>query len=64
MPGEPLSSNPNNVIAVPERPKESLGWVCGCGGTLWTLFANGHCVCSGCNCISTVIRVVKAEETA
>jgi hypothetical protein len=49
-----------NVLQFPEK-KEVQGWVCGCGGFNWILYADGECLCLGCNCISTVIRVVRAK---
>jgi hypothetical protein len=34
-------------------------WICGCGSPYWRLLANGECLCTGCNCINTVISVVE-----
>jgi hypothetical protein len=50
----------SNVVAFPDR-KGELGWICGCGGTVWTLFANGDCLCATCECISTVIEVMRRD---
>lgn len=51
------------VIQFPPK-REAQGWVCGCGGFNWVLYENGECLCLGCNCISTVIKVVRtARET-
>ena len=54
----------NNVLPFPTKPRDELGWVCGCGETLWTLYENVDCVCNGCYCISTMIKVVRAALSA
>ena len=36
-------------------------WTCGCGSQHWVLYANGICLCTGCNCISTVIECREAH---
>ena len=36
-------------------------WTCGCGSQQWVLYANGVCLCTGCNCISTVIACHEAN---
>jgi|ERR1700733_348105 len=53
------------MLIFPSKPKEiELGkvcggvWTCGCEGQDWVLYENGVCLCRGCNCISTVLKVV------
>lgn len=41
-----------------------IGWICGCGGQEWNLFADGKCVCTSCECYSTVIKVIEADPNA
>ena len=41
---------------------EAKGWICGCGGEVWILYANGEILCPRCNCISTVIKVVRCDQ--
>jgi hypothetical protein len=43
--------------------KRELGWMCGCGSSTWLLFANGEVVCTECNCITTILKVVKVEAS-
>lgn len=40
------------------------GWVCGCGGTTWILFADTKCVCASCSCYSTKIKVIEGDPDA
>jgi hypothetical protein len=49
-----------DVLPFPTK-RDEIGWVCGCGGFNWILYANGDCLCIGCNHISTVIRVVRVD---
>jgi hypothetical protein len=50
------------LIKFPLRQPESQGWFCGCGSVTWILYANGDCLCVMCNCISTVIKVVRTDN--
>ena len=52
-----------NVVQLPLK-REAQGWICGCGGFNWVLYANGDCLCVECNCISTVITVVRTARLA
>ena len=47
------------VAALHRKYVDETAWICGCGAFNWILYANGDCLCVGCNCISTVIKVVK-----
>jgi len=51
------------ILPFPERPTEAQGWICGCGGFNWMLYANGDCLCLECNHINTVIKVVRQYPT-
>ena len=54
------------ILQFPTKPKETDlavacggAWTCGCGSQEWILYGNGVCLCTGCHCISTVIKVVE-----
>lgn len=47
-----------DVLPFPAKPTGAKGWICGCGGERWVLFADGSVLCPECNCISTVLKVV------
>ena len=62
---ERLTYKPNMTAKILEFPvpihAEAKGWICGCGGERWVLYANGDILCPRCNCISTVIKVVRQD---
>lgn len=51
------------ILNLPPR-HEDKGWICGCGGLNWILYANGDCLCVSCGFISTVIAVVERRAKA
>jgi hypothetical protein len=61
---EVAMSDKAKVVQFPTRPKsleETCGgvWICGCGNSEWRLYANGVVLCTGCNCITTVLKVIE-----
>ena len=50
------------VLPFPQQPTEAQGWICGCGGFHWVLYSDGSILCAQCECISTVIKVVRASD--
>src|SRR6201996_7149667 len=49
------------ILNLPPR-HEDKGWVCGCGGFNWILYANGECLCVKCSFVSTVITVRESND--
>ena len=57
--GDVVKITPNvNIASTFEQ-----GWMCGCGGQLWLLFADGKCVCALCDHYSTRIKVIEVPAS-
>lgn len=50
-----------DVIEFPKRYVDLECWVCGCGGYHWVLLLGGRCMCTKCESVSGIIKVVEGD---